>query len=72
MNRLRKKIISRRKAIRLIGSSSVLLGLSSKINAKNVSDVIIIGANLFLCIQTHNYFSVREEAKKEYSKEGNW
>ena len=44
MNRLRKKIMSRRKAIRLIGSSSVLLSSSSKINAKNVSDVIIIGA----------------------------
>ena len=44
MNRLRKKTISRRKAIRLIGSSSVLIGSSSKINAKNVSDVIIIGA----------------------------
>ena len=29
-------------------------------------------ANLFLCIQMHNYFPVREEAKKEYSKEGNY
>ena len=51
-------------------------GQISKFKSVSISSrqfqLMLSCTNLLLCIQMHNYFPVREEAKKEYSKKGNY